>query len=73
MSPGDSYLNFADFSPYVAAHQAIAKDYQQPEKWSARALMNTARTGFFSSDRTIKAYADEIWGIRGQIREKDLW
>jgi starch phosphorylase len=73
MSPGDSYLNFADFSPYVAAQEAIAKDYQQPEKWSARALMNTARTGFFSSDRTIKAYADEIWGIQSQIQDKDLW
>jgi starch phosphorylase len=35
--------------------------------------MNTARTGYFSSDRTIKAYADEIWGIKSQIQEKDRW
>jgi starch phosphorylase len=73
MSPGDKYLNFADFGAYAAAQETIARDFQQPEKWSARALMNTARTGFFSSDRTIKAYADEIWGIKSQIQEKDLW
>ena len=73
MSPGEQYLNFADFGAYTAAQEAIAQDFQQPDKWSARALMNTARTGFFSSDRTIKAYADEIWGIRSQIQEKDLW
>ena len=73
MSPGDKYLNFADFGAYAAAQEAIARDFQKPDKWSARALMNTARTGFFSSDRTIKAYADEIWGIKSQIQEKDLW
>jgi glycogen phosphorylase len=73
MSPGDTYLNLADFRAYTAAQEAIAGDYQQTGPWSARALMNTARTGFFSSDRTIKAYADEIWGIQPQIQEKDLW
>jgi starch phosphorylase len=73
MSPGDRFLNLADFGAYADAHEAIARDFQEPEKWSARALMNTARTGFFSSDRTIKAYADEIWGITSQIQEKDLW
>jgi starch phosphorylase len=73
MSPGDRFLNLADFGAYAAAQEAIAGDFQQPDKWSARALMNTARTGFFSSDRTIKAYADEIWGIKSQIQEKDRW
>ncbi len=73
MSPGDQFLNLADFGAYTAAQQAIAQDYQQTGDWSARALMNTARTGFFSSDRTIKAYAEDIWGIKSQIQEKDLW
>jgi starch phosphorylase len=73
LSPGDRFLNLADFSAYAGAQQAIAKDFQEPDKWSARALMNTARTGYFSSDRTIKAYADEIWGIKSQIQEKDRW
>jgi starch phosphorylase len=73
MSQGDQYLNFADFGAYTAAQEAIARDFQQPDKWSSRALMNTARTGFFSSDRTIKAYAEDIWGIKTQIQEKDLW
>ncbi|MFU8768325.1 MAG: glycogen/starch/alpha-glucan phosphorylase [Desulfotignum sp.] len=73
MSPGDLYLHFADFSAYTAAQEAIATDYRQTSKWNTKSLMNTARTGFFSSDRTIKAYAEEIWRIRSQTQEKDLW
>ncbi|MCA1786689.1 MAG: glycogen/starch/alpha-glucan phosphorylase, partial [Desulfobacteraceae bacterium] len=73
MSPTDIYLHFADFSAYTAAQKTIGKDFMQPAKWATKALMNTARTGIFSSDRTIKAYADEIWGIKSQVQEQDRW
>jgi glycogen phosphorylase len=73
MAPTDMYLHFADFSAYTAAQTAIGKDFMQPAKWATKALMNTARTGIFSSDRTIKAYAGEIWGIKSQIHEQDRW
>ncbi|MBU1344246.1 MAG: glycogen/starch/alpha-glucan phosphorylase [Proteobacteria bacterium] len=71
MVQGDYYLNFADFASYVKAQEAIGKDFKQGHQWATKALMNTARTGMFSSDRTIKAYADEIWHIKSQIDEKD--
>ncbi|MCA1792609.1 MAG: glycogen/starch/alpha-glucan phosphorylase [Desulfobacteraceae bacterium] len=73
MAPTDIYLHFADFSSYAAAQEAIGNDFMQPAKWATKALMNTARTGIFSSDRTIKAYADEIWGIKSQVQEQDRW
>ncbi len=73
MAPTDMYLHFADFSAYAAAQEAISKDFIQPAKWATKALMNTARTGIFSSDRTIKAYAGEIWGIKSQLQEQDRW
>ncbi len=73
MSPTDHYLHFGDFGAYTAAQEAIGKDFLEPARWSSKALMNTARTGKFSSDRTIKAYASEIWGIQSQIQEQDRW
>jgi glycogen phosphorylase len=73
MSPTDIYLHLADFGTYTGAQEAIGKDFQDAAKWSTKALMNTARTGTFSSDRTIKAYAGEIWGIKSQLQEQDRW
>ncbi|MCF8092031.1 MAG: glycogen/starch/alpha-glucan phosphorylase [Desulfotignum sp.] len=73
MSPGDQFLNCADFSAYADSQETISKDFMDTAGWSTKALMNTARTGTFSSDRTIRAYADEIWGIQSQIKDKDRW
>ncbi len=67
MSQGDYYLHFADFESYVTAQENIGKDFKEKRDWAVKALMNTARTGMFSSDRAIKEYADEIWNIQPQI------
>jgi starch phosphorylase len=64
---GDFYLHFADFASYVKTQEAIGVDFKQSDQWVAKALLNTARTGMFSSDRTIKEYADQIWNIKSQI------
>ncbi|MCP3871839.1 MAG: glycogen/starch/alpha-glucan phosphorylase [Desulfobacteraceae bacterium] len=64
---GDFYLHFADFSSYVDAQKRIGNDFKQTNVWAAKSLLNTARTGMFSSDRTIKQYASEIWNIQSQI------
>ncbi|MCD4721089.1 MAG: glycogen/starch/alpha-glucan phosphorylase [Desulfobacula sp.] len=64
---GDYYLHFADFSSYVNAQAMIGKDFKQSNQWAVKALLNTARTGMFSSDRTIKEYAGDIWNIKSQI------
>ncbi len=64
---GDYYLHFADFSSYVNAQNKIGQDFKKTKDWTVKALLNTARTGMFSSDRTIKEYARDIWNIKSQI------
>ena len=73
LAQGDHYLHLADFDSYASAHQAIASDFLKPEIWTRKALMNTARTGIFSSDRTIQEYAADIWNVKPQIPEQDRW
>ncbi|MFK5952497.1 MAG: glycogen/starch/alpha-glucan phosphorylase [Desulfobacterium sp.] len=67
VSNGDYYMNLADFQSYVDAQARLAVDYVDKKKWGQMTLLNTARTGIFSSDRTIREYAREIWGLERQI------
>ena len=60
----DRYLVLADFRAYADAQAEVARAYAgDPEGWSRRALLNVARVGRFSSDRSIHQYARDIWGI----------
>jgi starch phosphorylase len=61
---GDRYFLMADLPSYLEASQRAELDYQQPAVWAKKAILNVARTGFFSSDRTIREYARDIWHIR---------
>ncbi len=63
MYHNDSYFILKDFASYVEAQETIAKRYQDQEAWQASCLMNIANSGFFSSDRTIEQYANEIWHL----------
>jgi starch phosphorylase len=63
LSPGDSYVHLADMPSYLAAHQSAAETFNQKTLWARKAILNVARTGKFSSDRTIREYAREIWQI----------
>lgn len=58
---GDEYFVLKDFVPYVQAWEALDKIYSDEEKWEKMSLINIARSAYFSSDRTIREYADEIW------------
>ncbi|MEI6068870.1 MAG: glycogen/starch/alpha-glucan phosphorylase [Methylococcaceae bacterium] len=60
---GDYYFHLADFDAYVEAQTKAAWDFSQPSLWSRKAILNVARMGKFSSDRTIREYAQEIWGM----------
>lgn len=60
---GDPYFHFADFYAYVAAQEAAEADFQNVTSWNRRAVLNVARMGKFSSDRTIQQYARDIWKI----------
>jgi starch phosphorylase len=64
MRQGDHYLLLADLPAYLEAQDQVAACYQDPALWSSKAILNVARTGRFSSDRTIREYADGIWGLQ---------
>ncbi len=59
----DRYLVLADFDAYAKAQADVARTYAEPKKWWRSSIINVARMGFFSSDRTIREYAKDIWGI----------
>lgn len=60
---GDHYQLLADYRSYVDTQEHVDKLYRHPDEWTRKALLNIANMGYFSSDRTIKEYADEIWHI----------
>ena len=60
---GDHYQLLADYRSYVDTQDKVDKLYRQPDEWQRRAALNIAGMGYFSSDRTIQEYADEIWHI----------
>lgn len=59
----DPYLHLMDFEDYLRCQRDVAAAYQDQKHWREMAILNVARMGKFSSDRTIKQYAKEIWGI----------
>lgn len=60
----DPYMLLADFRSYVECHEKVAKEYLDTKTWAKKAILNVARMGKFSSDRTIKEYAEEIWSAK---------
>ncbi|MBK8802049.1 MAG: glycogen/starch/alpha-glucan phosphorylase [Fibrobacteres bacterium] len=60
----DTYFLAADFASYVRAQEQAAKGYMDEKSWVRRSILNTARMGKFSSDRTIEEYAKDIWGVQ---------
>jgi starch phosphorylase len=69
----DPYLVLADFKSYRMCQKAVSTAFNDVENWTRRSILNTANMGRFSSDRTIREYAREIWGVPadGGAREAD--
>lgn len=62
-NPHDHWMTAADFASYLVAQQAAALAYADQDRWTTMSINNTAASGFFSSDRTIRSYAEEIWRL----------
>jgi starch phosphorylase len=60
---GDRYMLLADFDSYLAAQARVDALYDYPQAWAKKAIANVAGMGFFSSDRTIREYARDVWAI----------
>ena len=61
---GDTYLLLADYASYVATQRQVDALYRNPAEWARKAIHNVAGVGPFSSDRTIREYAEEIWNVK---------
>jgi starch phosphorylase len=59
----DWFMVAADFEAYASAQRHVDGLWKTPQTWNALAIRNSARMGYFSSDRTIRQYAREIWGV----------
>jgi glycogen phosphorylase len=59
----DPFLVCADFASYVAAQEQVSAAWQDKDAWTKMSILNTARSGKFSSDRAIAEYCDEIWNV----------
>jgi starch phosphorylase len=60
---GDFYFYLADYEAYIKCNAEVDKLYAQPAKWAEKAILNVARMGWFSSDRSIQDYSDGIWHL----------
>ena len=65
---GDHYLLLADYVSYIACQDEVGRVYQNPDEWTRRAILNVAHMGKFSSDRTIRQYANNVWGVQPVVR-----
>ena len=63
LEQGDHYMHLADLRSFIEAQSRVEAAYRDPEAWTQKAILNIARTGKFSSDRTIAEYAREIWQL----------
>ncbi|KAJ4415173.1 Non-essential glycogen phosphorylase [Gnomoniopsis sp. IMI 355080] len=67
---GDYYLVSDDFHSYIETHAAIDEAYKDQDEWLTKSITSVARMGFFSSDRCINEYAEEIWNVEPLLDDK---
>ena len=68
-NPQDQWLTIADLRSYIDAQQSVGECYLDQERWDRMSILNSASSGWFSSDRTIQQYADEIWNVQPMVEQ----
>lgn len=63
VNPFDPWLTLADFRSYIEAQEKVSQAYQNKSSWIKMSIMNTASSGFFSTDRTMQEYNNDIWKL----------
>ncbi len=63
LSPHDPWMVLADFREYIDAQERVAQAWQDKAKWTRMSILNTASSGFFSTDRTMREYNTDIWKL----------
>ncbi|MDT3707906.1 MAG: glycogen/starch/alpha-glucan phosphorylase [Thiobacillus sp.] len=64
LSPHDPWMVLADFRSYVDAQKRVDHAWQDEARWTRMSILNTASSGYFSTDRTMREYNDEIWKLK---------
>ncbi len=67
LSPGEPFLVLADYAAYAKAQDQVDALYALEDKWSHKAVVNCLNMGYFSSDRSVREYAERIWAVRPAI------
>ncbi|NES84044.1 MAG: glycogen/starch/alpha-glucan phosphorylase, partial [Moorea sp. SIO2B7] len=69
----DQYLLFADYQSYIDCQEKVSQAYRDQDNWTRMSILNVARMGKFSSDRSIREYCEEIWNVKPvEVELKDL-
>ena len=64
LSDGEPFLVLADFAAYARAQEQVDALYVLEDEWSRKTIVNCLSMGYFSSDRSIREYADRIWAVK---------
>ncbi len=61
---GDPYMVLADYASYIQCQEEVSRVYRDIQQWTRMSILNVANSGKFSSDRTIREYAEQIWNVK---------
>ena len=66
----DPFLLLADFRAYIECQRRVRAAWLDQDRWTAMSILNVARAGYFSSDRSIREYCEKVWNVPGRPKGK---